>query len=404
MLALGRELQNRGWEIVFLTSEPYRELADNAGFHCEVIVDQAGFDDWINKPDFWHPFRGIRTVLSGTAEKLIQPCFEAIEKHHQPGSSILVSHMLDFGARIFRDKHPETPQVSVVLAPMAIRTPNEPPRLTHWWYEARWPPALIRAQFYLADQLFVRRWLGKPVNQFRQEVGLKPVHRPLKTWNLSPDCILGLFPSWFAPSKKHLPEQMVCTGFPLEDAAHEFKSRGATDCYFSDGVQPVIFAPGTANTHASKFFQAALDACQSLKLNGLFLTEHTKQLPSSLPPNIQHHRYLPFREALPSVQAIVHHGGVGTTSQAMAAATPQLIVPMAFDQFDNAERMERVGCGRKLFKSRLSAKRMTTLLNEVISDPQIRENCKKTSERLMGTRSVELAVDKVEAVFTNRNS
>ena len=39
---------------------------------------------------------------------------------------------------------------------------------------------------------------------------------------------------------------------------------------------------------------------------------------------------------------------MGTTSQAFAAGIPQVIRPLAFDQFDNAERVEKLGCGRWL--------------------------------------------------------
>ncbi len=46
---------------------------------------------------------------------------------------------------------------------------------------------------------------------------------------------------------------------------------------------------------------------------------------------------------VPRLAALVHHGGIGTTAQAMRAGVPQLITPFAHDQFDNAARVERLG-------------------------------------------------------------
>ena len=47
---------------------------------------------------------------------------------------------------------------------------------------------------------------------------------------------------------------------------------------------------------------------------------------------------------------IVHSGGIGTTAQALRSGHPQVVVPFAFDQFDNAERIARLGCGVELSK------------------------------------------------------
>jgi len=40
---------------------------------------------------------------------------------------------------------------------------------------------------------------------------------------------------------------------------------------------------------------------------------------------------------------LVHHGGIGTSAQALTAGIPQLVVPFAHDQFDNAARLMRLG-------------------------------------------------------------
>jgi len=72
---------------------------------------------------------------------------------------------------------------------------------------------------------------------------------------------------------------------------------------------------------------------------------------------------------LPHCAAIVHHGGIGTTSQALAAGIPQLIRPMAFDQFDNANRIEKLGCGRWLRNDRNLANELQQILDKPVEIP-----------------------------------
>ena len=56
-----------------------------------------------------------------------------------------------------------------------------------------------------------------------------------------------------------------------------------------------------------------------------------------------HVPYAPFSALMPRLRALVHHGGIGTSAQALAAGIPQLVVPFAHDQFDNAARLRRLG-------------------------------------------------------------
>jgi UDP:flavonoid glycosyltransferase YjiC (YdhE family) len=54
----------------------------------------------------------------------------------------------------------------------------------------------------------------------------------------------------------------------------------------------------------------------------------------------------------------VHHGGIGTTRQALLAGVPQLVRPMGFDQFDNVLRVTTLGAARQLLPGRYKPKRL----------------------------------------------
>jgi UDP:flavonoid glycosyltransferase YjiC (YdhE family) len=66
---------------------------------------------------------------------------------------------------------------------------------------------------------------------------------------------------------------------------------------------------------------------------------------------------------------VVHHGGIGTTGQALRAGKPQLVVPFFGDQPDNAGRLGRLGVGRVLKRKRYTAERASIELAALLGDP-----------------------------------
>ena len=58
--------------------------------------------------------------------------------------------------------------------------------------------------------------------------------------------------------------------------------------------------------------------------------------------------YLPYSAVFPRALAVIHQAGIGTLSQALRSGRPQLIVPFAFDQPDNARRAAALGVARVL--------------------------------------------------------
>jgi UDP:flavonoid glycosyltransferase YjiC (YdhE family) len=83
-------------------------------------------------------------------------------------------------------------------------------------------------------------------------------------------------------------------------------------------------------------------------------------------------QYVPHSLIFPHAEAIVHHGGVGTTAQALRSGRPQLIVPYMGDQPDNAARMVRLGVARTLPPNAYSPRRAASELNALMSYPSYR--------------------------------
>lgn len=97
-----------------------------------------------------------------------------------------------------------------------------------------------------------------------------------------------------------------------------------------------MVSAGTAQAQSHVFFANATTACERLKYSGILITQYAEQIQARLPPGVRHVPYAPLATLLPHARAIVHHGGIGTSARALAAGIPQLVAPLAYDQFDNA--------------------------------------------------------------------
>src|SRR5208337_2067477 len=98
----------------------------------------------------------------------------------------------------------------------------------------------------------------------------------------------------------------------------------------------------SAVQHAGNFYQESIAAVRRLGCRAVFLVG-TNSFSEPLPPGTAAFPYAPFSKIFPRAAVVVHQGGIGTCAQALAAGRPMLVVPFAFDQPDNAARLQRLG-------------------------------------------------------------
>jgi rhamnosyltransferase subunit B len=130
----------------------------------------------------------------------------------------------------------------------------------------------------------------------------------------------------------------------------------------------------------------------------LLLTPFREQVPERLPAGVEHFDYVPFGLLLPHAAALVHHGGIGTCAQGLAAGVPQVIMPLAHDQPDNADRLERLGVSRTLPPSRFRGPTLAAVLSDVLSSERTAKACREVAGRFVGTDPVGTTCRLIEEV------
>lgn len=375
-IGIGEFLKKQDFRAVLISSQHFESQARSAGLEFFGLGSSQDYQSIIQNPDLWDPAKGFKVFAESVVFPIMQPAYEIISSF-DPSQTILVAQGQFFAAHISHEKL-GFPFITVHLQPAALRSVYESPLLPAWM-----PPLLKRGLFNLIDGLVLDKVFAPEINRFRQSLRLPRVKKIFDGWMHSPQLNLGLFPAWFAQPQPDWPPHTQLTGFVYYD-----KQNGNADlpdeleAFLSAGSAPIIFTAGTAMKHADQSFRDCIKACRLLGQRGILLTQLPEQLPAELPENIQHFSYLPFSKILPRALALVHHGGVGTTAQAIAAGIPQMIRPMAHDQPDTAARVEKLGIGASLTTREFNASTLARKLDTLITSQAVLDRCQAYAERI----------------------
>lgn len=425
LVGLGTALAGRGHRVKLITNPYFAEMVTGAGLEFLPISTPEEYIELSQHPDLWHPIRGPMLVLRLAAGRLARPLYELAVEHHVPGETVFCAHALDMGTRVAAEKL-AAPIASIDLSPAMLWSVYDSPRLKGALLGPRVPKWLKRVQFWASDTLLVRWILGGPLNGLRRELGLPPVRRLFADWLHATNLVLGLFPDWFAAPQADWPANTRLAGFPLWDTpgsvpnSRSFASHGeprkrelGTDPFAPElpddvreflaaGDPPIAFSPGSAHRAAHGFFAAAVEACQALGRRGILLTKYAEQLPSRLPEDVRHFGFVPLSRLLPHTAAFVHHGGIGSCAQGLAAGVPQLVRPMSFDQFDNSRRLAQLGVAEELSVGRFRGPAIATALARLLNSPTVAANCRKFAGLCDGRAALEAACKQLERLVETR--
>jgi rhamnosyltransferase subunit B len=390
-VGLAVALRARGHRVTLAIPEPYRARAGALGIEFHPLVTDAEVDRFLSDPDLWHPLRsGIMAAWWGGP--MISRQFEAIAALTSEPDSVLVANPGVLAARLVQEKL-GTPTASLLLQPGLVPSIFDPPKLPVGLPIPAWLPLPLRRIYWLGLDAFGYAVIAPSLNRARANLGLPPVRRIFRWW-LSPELVIGLFPPWYAAPQPDWPPQLRLAGFGRFDGAQESLPDDVRK-FCEAGSPPIAFTLGTGMRHAADFFRTAVAACDTLGARGLLLTKYPDMIPPRLSARVRHCAFAPFRELLPLCRAVVHHGGIGTTAAALEAGCPQLVLPLAWDQPDNAARIAKLGVGLTLPSRHRSSAYVSHALAR-LADPDVGNRCRAMASQADGVDGLELAAQWVE--------
>lgn len=393
-VGLGIKLRARGHQVTLAAPEPYRGLAGDLGLGFKALVTAEETGRMLADPDLWHPLRSGRMMARwGTA--LLPRQYELLAGLAGGPASVLIANPGLLAARVVQDRG-ICPLATLLLQPGLLTSISAPPEMPGGLTLPRGTPRAVGLLYWAAIEAVGYLLVCGSLNRLRAGLGLPPVRRVFGWW-LSPQLVVGLFPEWYAAAQPDWPGQIRLAGFGRYDGDRGGDLADDIRSFCQDGPPPVAFTLGTGMRHGAEFFRAAAAACDLLGARGLLLTKYPEQLPARLPAGVRHCAFAPFRHLLPLCAAIVHHGGIGTTAAALTAGTPQLVLPLAWDQPDNAERVQRLGVGIRLGPRQRTAGHLARALSRLMA-PNVRARCRVIASKVGKVDGLEMAAEWIESL------
>lgn len=384
-LAIGGALRRRGHSVVLAAPAQYAGDAAREGLEFKALRPDMNSKDPVLMSRVMDARYGSQILVRELVMPAVRDTYEDLESA-AVGADVLVSHMLTYALPVLAEKNGSR-WLSVVLAPLSFFSSFDPPALAP-------VPEVVSLK---AMRRLSRSW-SDPVRALRRDLGLPPGADAIYEGQHSPYGVLALFPGAFAAPQQDWPAKTLLCGFPFFD--QDFGGKGldpALTTFLDAGDPPVVFTLGSAAVSiAGEFYRTAAEASRRLGRRAILLAGAGADALTDLPPGMMAVRSAPYHALFPRAAAVVHSGGIGTTAQALRAGRPQLVVPFAHDQFDNAARVERLGAGRVVGLADLEPIRLEEALRTILSDPGVLEKAAAASRAVSADDGVAAACDAVE--------
>jgi sterol 3beta-glucosyltransferase len=405
-IALGLGLKAAGHEVTLAGWEPYRGLAESRGLTFWPV---AGPD-----PDRLvealvaagrNPFgyaRRFRPLLGPHVGRGLRDCLAACE-----GADAVIYSPLGFAGFMAAD-HLGLPSVGSVVTPLFIRDSGfpsavlgKPPPFRSSIYNRLSHPATEQLYWRIVEPLVAeaRREVGLPAMS-RLMGPLGEIHRQRRPF------LLGWSPH-VLPTDGRRDAWMQPTGYWFLDHAADWRPPEELRRFLDAGEPPVALGLGsmghTRASEAGRIVSLTAQALQRAGLRGVLVSDHDG-VDADLPDNVTRiSGGVPYDWLFPRVAVAVHHGGAGTTAEALKAGTPSVVIPVVPDQEFWAWRVHTLGVGpAPIPHKRLTAETLSEAILQAAADPQIRQRCQTLGPKITAENGVAQAVEAFERYIEKR--
>ncbi len=117
-----------------------------------------------------------------------------------------------------------------------------------------------------------------------------------------------------------------------------------------------------------------------------------------LAPNMWGRDRLPQTSIIPHVDAVITHGGNNTVTESLHFGKPMVVLPLFWDQYDNAQRMHELGFGIRLDTYGVAAEQLPEALDRLLNDDGLRTRLAAEGARIRAADGTRRAADLIEGV------
>ena len=403
-VGIGDVLRRRGHRVVFVVEESFAGTLEAKGFE-EATMRLGPPPEQEEEPgQFWKDF------IRDTAPVFRKPTIEQLEGFIQPTWQALVDGAKYVEPRlrqILDELEPDVvvednvvgfaalpacgrPWVRIASCnPAELKDPKVPPTFSGYAAAGREGWDEFRAEYERAH-----RPLWEEFDAFMRDQGAPPLPE-LEFIHESPWLNLYLYPE----------EADYTRARPLEPRWDRLDScvRATDDAWSEpagfrgDGQKLVYLSLGSLGSADVELMRRLVEE----------LAESSPRYVVSKGPQHQHFEladnmtgaeFLPQASILPEVDLVVTHGGNNTVTESFFFGKPMVVLPLFWDQYDNAQRVHELGYGVRLDTHGHEPDELRGAIDTLLGDQMLRERLRRVSARLQEVPGTEKAASLIEQV------
>lgn len=389
MLALGLALRGRGHDVRMCAPPDFHDLVVDVGLPFFPVGHDMHEVVTVLCPDVVRkPLAPLRVM-----DELIRYQFDDLRKACE-GAEVLVAGGVQAAAPSIAEDL-GIPYFYAAYTPSVLRSREHPAPIFRRQDRPGWVNEL---SWWACERLFDFA-LRKSVNRERERMGLARVDNLYRYAFRSGTTLLAT-DRLLAPAPQDARVGVRNTGFwfwddpvglePLDPELQAFLADGAPPVYVGFGSMPA--------EDPARVTRSLVDAVLASGQRAVLHRGWAKLGGDDLPAQIQLVDEVSHPRLFPRVAAVVHHGGAGTTANALRAGVPQVIVPHIVDQYYWAERVCRLGVGPRAMPMKdLDPVRLADAIRVAAQSAGMRDRASEVATMIESGAGLRRAVAVVEA-------
>ncbi|HXF22182.1 MAG TPA: nucleotide disphospho-sugar-binding domain-containing protein [Streptosporangiaceae bacterium] len=116
-----------------------------------------------------------------------------------------------------------------------------------------------------------------------------------------------------------------------------------------------------------------------------------------LAPNMHGAEFLPQTSVIPQADLVITHGGNNTATECLHFGKPMIVLPLFWDQHDNAQRVDELGLGVRLDTYRFTDAEMHGAIARLLGDEALRARLGEAARQIQARQGLRRAAGLIEA-------
>ncbi|QFT33152.1 Desosaminyl transferase EryCIII precursor [Labrenzia sp. THAF82] len=386
-VALAKELVLQGAEVTLSTGEGFEDMIEQVGARARPLP--INYQTLLQSEDIQEALFSLKGKIRAAKQNLalqkeLTRCLWSITLDEQPD---LILFNLKATVVTLAARRLGVPALPTALQPVTAPTAEFPLPL----FAIPDLGSYFNRKSYLAGRFLMKVGLAtliKPIKpeaeaEFGMSGALMDGHWP--GGGMAP--ALQAFSKALVPTPEDWSEENIACGYWLTETDAAYRPPADLQQFLQDDSSPVYLGFGSMpSKDPEKLTKTVLASLKNTGQRAVLATGWGGLVKENLPTEMADRLFLidkaPHSWLFPRCSAVVHHGGAGTTHEALRWGKPSLICPVFGDQPFWGSRVHKIGAGpAPLPQKQLTTTQLTTALN-ALEDPKYRVGAEKAAETM----------------------